>query len=68
MSEIEMYRFVVCVDVLAETLEGAYAELRETLGPDVSYETSDEAYGPDGEEVTVTELNAARHAVLSKEA
>lgn len=65
-----MYRFVICVDVAAENLEAAYRELLARMGEveritegKVQWESSDEAYTPDGDEVDANELNETRMRV-----
>ena len=53
------FRFVVSVDVEAETLPAAYrALLKRMSGND--WESTDEAYGADGEPVPGPALKAAR--------
>lgn len=61
----EEYRFVVCVDVEAEDLEAAYSKLLDRMSGN-DWESSDEAYNPDGIEIPLSSLNEARLNVLSK--
>lgn len=58
------YRLVVCVDVTADNLTEAYRKVRRFIseGPSenaLGWETSDEWYGPDGEQGDEAELQAA---------
>lgn len=61
-----MYRFIVCVDVEAGTLEEAYRRLLQRMNAN-DWESSDEAYGPDGEPIPKSLLDAARLRVLDEE-
>ena len=63
------YRIVTCIDIEASSLEEAYEKLYlqfKTLPKGMEWESSDEAYGPDGEEVEPDELQAARMKVFAK--
>jgi hypothetical protein len=59
-----MYRFVVCVDVEAKNLPDAYAGLLQRMNAN-DWESTDEAYDPDGEEIDEDELAKARDVVLA---
>lgn len=57
------YRLVVCIDVAAESLDEAYGKMYESLnrlGQDLCWESSDEAFTPDGEPIEEVELARAR--------
>ena len=58
-----MYRFVVCVDIEAENLPEAYEKLLGRMNAN-DWESTDEAYGPDGEEIGEKRLSQARAKVL----
>ncbi len=58
-----MYRFVVCVDVDADDLPEAYAGLLQRMNAN-DWESTDEAYAPDGEQIDKDELTRARESVL----
>jgi hypothetical protein len=64
------YRFVVCVDVEAETLDEAYRRLIKAMGyaeeghAYMQWESSDEAFTPDGCEIHENDLSEARMRVL----
>lgn len=68
-----MIRFVVCIDVDGTTLVDAYRKLRAMMRqiddhPALEgWETSDEAYGHEGEEIDEGALSAARLVVLDEE-
>lgn len=70
-----VYRFVVCVDVCGNDLDDAYRNLRRAMDCTErgmgsvweGYETSDEAFAPDGEPIAETELSAMRMRVLTQE-
>lgn len=68
-----MYRFVVCIDIEAGNLEGAYSRLCAAMGKvevstqgSIQWESTDEAYDPDGFEVDADKLSDARMAVLGR--
>jgi hypothetical protein len=64
------YRFVICVDVDATSLENAYNDLydsmKEISSQSLEWESTDEAYFPDGEEVDPIILQKARLSKLSQ--
>jgi hypothetical protein len=61
-----MYRFVVCVDVEAESLQDAYQKLSEQLR-DTAWESTVEAYGPpEGAAIEAAVLQHAIEAVLER--
>jgi len=52
MSNDKYFRFVLCVDVEADSLEEAYNKLYEAMKlQPFGWETTDEAYSSDGEQV-----------------
>ena len=53
-----MYRFVICIDVLGDTLLEAYGQLRSRMNAN-DWESTDEVYDSDGEQVEYEELRAA---------
>ena len=61
------YRLVVCIDVDAASLKEAYGKVYEALAklPEgFDWESSDEAYGPDCEEIMPPQVQIARMAYL----
>lgn len=64
------YRLVVCIDVEAATLEGAYGIVRGMMNGAADgctgWETSDEWYGPDEELGDPAELQAAVTAHMNR--
>lgn len=66
------YRIVICVDVEAASLKDAYGRVYNAMGkitgPDsnMDWESTDEWFDPDGEEVLGTEIEAARKAFLDE--
>lgn len=60
----DMFRFVICVDVSAKSLEEGYSTLFDTMmkidGKSFQWESTDEAYMPDGEPLTEEELSKVR--------
>jgi len=58
-----MYRFVVCVDIEAENLPEAYEKLLGRMNAN-DWESTDEVYGPDGEEVGEEKFAQARAKVM----
>jgi hypothetical protein len=66
---LDPVRFVVCIDIEgASTLEDAYRNLCELLkNTPYGYQTSDEAYWPDGERIKEGELQDAIYNVLGQE-
>lgn len=59
----ESYRFVIFVDVQADTLEEAYVKLLARMNAN-DWESTDEAYAPDGEQIDATVLQSSKEAVL----
>lgn len=59
------YRFVISVDLDAESLQEAYSKLLKRMNAN-DWESTDEAYGPDGERVPEHELTAVRLVVLDE--
>ncbi len=57
-----MYRFVVCVDIEAENLPEAYEKLLGRMNAN-DWESTDEVYGPDGEEIGEERFSQARAKV-----
>lgn len=59
-----MFRFVICVDVEASSLEEGYSKLYDTMAKvdteDFQWESSDEVYNPDGGVVCEDDLVCAR--------
>lgn len=54
------YRFVVCVDVSATSLTAAYTKLYDKMASTaLGWETSDEAYDPDGKAYSTAALQKA---------
>lgn len=61
------FRFVVCIDVEGDTLGGAYTKLREGMkGQPFGWETTEEAYSPDGEQIDVDVLETTLAQELAK--
>ena len=57
------YRFVVCIDIEnADSLEEAYRILRDKMGEafENNWESTDEAYDENGDEIPVDELTEMR--------
>ena len=67
-----MFRFVICVDVEADSLEEGYSKLYDTMAKvdteDFQWESSDEAYTPDGDAVGEADLVRARMDKLAAQA
>jgi len=65
-----MFRFVICVDVEAKNLEEGYSKLYDTMGKvdceSFQWESSDEAYTPDGELVNSDQLTNARMTKIAE--
>jgi len=61
-----MIRFVICVDVDEDNLKAAYLKLATELSkiPSIEWESSDEAYDDDGEEIDPDILQDIRMRVL----
>jgi hypothetical protein len=56
-----MYRFVVCIDLEAESLSEAYALLYQKMASTfIDWETTDEAYNPDGSGISGADLSQVR--------
>jgi len=53
-----MFRFIIAVDVPGDTLEEAYTKLLERMNAN-DWETTDEAYNLDGEQIEETELQTS---------
>ena len=66
-----MYRFVICVDVEEQELPAAYAKLYDAMkqisSPQLEWESTDEAYGEDGQEIDPIVLQNARMMKLPLE-
>lgn len=65
------YRFVICVDIEATTLTGAYSALYDGMKGAVfseHWESTDEAYDPDGRPVSSEDIQHARMAKFAKKA
>ena len=68
------YRFVICVDVDADDLKSAYGKLFRFMGvkqapvginrSDIDWESTDENYDDDGEEIDPDVMQAARMEVF----
>lgn len=67
------FRMVVCVDLDADDLPGAYKKLRRMMifgvsgGAFAGWESTDEWYGKDGEAGDPAELQSAIESVLDAE-
>ena len=59
-----MYQFVICVDVKAENMTDAYRGLLQRMNAN-DWESTDEAYYPDGKIIKLMDLDKARLEVLS---
>ena len=60
------YRLVVCIDIEADSLTEAYRKIHQTMtDTGLEWESSDEAYDTEGEEISPEELSAARMSVLA---
>lgn len=63
-SKSSNFRFVICVDVQAKSLNSAYSKLYDSMkgisSSDLEWESTDEAYFEDGEEVDPNFLEKAR--------
>lgn len=64
------YRFVICVDVDADSLEMAYSKLTDFMAPtaraasdDINWESSDESYDDDGDPIDPDVMQTARMKV-----
>lgn len=62
------YRIVVCIDVSANSAADAYELVTALLAPidELSYHTTNEWYGPDGEALTQEEITTACNDVFVK--
>jgi len=64
------YRFVICVDVEESDLAFAYSKLYHSMAlissKELDWESTDEAYFEDGEEVDPNLLQKAREFTLNK--
>jgi hypothetical protein len=66
----EPFRLIVCIDVDADTLEEAYGKVYKGMGKvtgpgtGLDWESSDEAYDPDGNKIDEADLSKARVAVI----
>ncbi len=68
-----MTRFIVCIDIDEDDLTEAYAKLWEAMNTAErqhrfweGFESTDEAFGPDGEQIDVDVLHAARNAYFER--
>jgi hypothetical protein len=68
------YRFVICVDIEADDLHLAYAKLYDFMGrnspvgwnrKDLDWESTDENYDHDGDEIDPDVMQAARMEVFA---
>ena len=65
----ETFRFVVCIDVEANSPKFAYERIYHAIAKlptGISWESSDEAYDGNGQAIDEDVLSAARTAVLYK--
>lgn len=66
----DTYRFVICVDVEAMSLDNAYSYLYDAMAKisnsTLEWESTDEAYFPDGEEIDPKILQKSREAKLNQ--
>ena len=64
------YRFVICIDINSTSLNEAYSKLYDSMkkisSPQLEWESTDEAYFPDGEEVDPTILQKSREYKLDQ--
>ena len=65
----KVWRWVVCLDIQADSLVDAYGRLWKELGDldertqgSIQWESTDEAFNPDGDQLLVKELEACRTA------
>jgi hypothetical protein len=63
------YRLVVCIDVSAESLVDAYRIVYGMMGDacrerDADWESTDEAYDPDGNALAASHLQEVRRQVI----
>lgn len=71
IPEKRPYRLVVCLDVEAESLKDAYGRVYEAMGklPEgFDWESSDEAFDPEGELIDVNDLGRARMEYIDEHA
>lgn len=62
------FRLVVAIDIEAESLQEAYGKLHKTLtATKLAWESSDEAYDQNGEEIDEEDLHKARSAFYEEE-
>lgn len=62
-----MFRFVVSIDVPGDTLKDSYRTLFEKLNElGLEWESTDEAFDADGDEVPEYALNDARIAIITE--
>lgn len=60
-----MYRIVVCMDINATSLQEAYSKLYralDSMSEDIAWESTDEAFEPEGTPVDPEIMQAARMA------
>ena len=59
-----MFRFVICLDVEADSLEEGYSKVYDTMGRiscrEIDWISTDEVFDPDGESVPADAIQAAR--------
>jgi hypothetical protein len=64
------FRFVICVDVEEKDLASAYSKLYDAMAeissPQLEWESTDEAYFEDGEEIDPKFLQKAREIKLNQ--
>lgn len=64
------YRLVICLDVEADSLESAYEKVYRTMGGvdcrEFQWESTDEAYDEDGNQVEEEEMQRVRHTVFAR--
>lgn len=62
-----MFRFVICVDIPADTLKEAYMQLYSKMTESgLEWESSDEAYDDAGEEIPEADLSEMRVQAITE--
>jgi hypothetical protein len=62
-----MYRFVICVDIPADSLKEAYIQLyNKMMESGLAWESSDEAYDDAGEEISEADLSETRVQAITE--
>jgi len=62
-----MFRFVICVDIPADSLKEAYIKLYNKMAESgLEWESSDEAYDDAGEQISEKDLSITRIDVLTE--